>query len=110
MLRPEAAKVLRQRRGRLVASLGILVQRGEHDEVEVPAQLAPQRLRGAGRRPGGLLLAHDARELHERLVPDFIGVLPGEEHVEQHAQGVDVGGGAHRLAPEPARAPRTPAS
>ena len=118
--------VLGQLLGRGIAPLRLLAQCHQDDVVEVAAQAPAQLLRvplacvadrarqervehapvgdGDSFHPGdcgtGLLrleLAHDLLHLERAAALQVIGQAPGEQLVEHHAQGVDVGRGRERL-------------
>ena len=89
----EPPQVLGQGIGRLVAVVGVLVDRLGDDRLQVPGNLGVDRS-----RPGRLLVLDPLDQ--PQAIRRVVGRAEGQELVEGQAQGVEVGPGVP-LAPEP---------
>ena len=113
-----APEVLGELLGRAVAALRLLAQGGGDDGVEIPPQAAP-KTRDRGLRETELFqalrrqplararridLAQDLLQAVEGQAVEVEGMGAGEEPVQQHAQGVDVGRRGEGLAADLLRA------
>src|SRR4029079_12647648 len=99
----------RQLRYRAIATLRLGRQRASEHALEIPAQRAQLDARGgamaqqSGERTAAALL-DEPGQLCGRLAAPAVGPLPRQQEAEEHAQGVDVRGGAQRIAAELLRA------
>ncbi len=94
----EAADVLGQRRHRGVAAALLLLEGLREDVIDVaaigPAQTVGSRVARANR----IALEQRAQVLGRRPAAVSRRMAAGQQHVEQHAERVDVGRRGHRFA------------
>ena len=83
-----SSQVRRQVRGTLVAPLRVLGEGLGDNGVDVAA-IGPVECR----QTSGFLVADDAGQFRDRTRSRLVGQSPGEEFVQDHAEGVNVGAG-----------------
>jgi hypothetical protein len=91
------ADIVRQCVDRCVALFGLLVQRLEHDGVEIAAQRARLR-RAGGARAHGFGLHDGVFQRATGIPPQPVGARAGQQFMQHHAQRVHVGGDGDGLA------------